>query len=164
MKAMSECVTPLKRAEGGVFETRRMFHAASAAFTRMMRRAWLSIITESVTPARSPTRGSGLGGVAELLVIGVGALEDDIDVQAAKTDIAAREAAAIDPAARLREADAMVVSSEGANGTYDRIPSRADVGVGRGATAKLDSRAINPSDNAYLIVASIFSMRSISVV
>src|SRR4051812_26990619 len=113
-KAMSECVTPLKRGAGGVFDTRCMFQAASAAFTRMTRRAWSSIITESVIPARSPTRGSGLGGVAELLVTGVGALEDDIDVQAAKTDIAASEAAAIDPAARLRETDTMVCSCEGA--------------------------------------------------
>src|SRR6185503_16881924 len=114
MNAMSECVTPLKRADGGVFDSSRMFHAASAAFTRMIRRGWLSIITESVLPGRSPTRGSGLGGVAELLVMGVGALDDDIEVQAAKTENAAREAATIGPAVRVRETDAMVGSSEGA--------------------------------------------------
>jgi hypothetical protein len=43
-----------------------------------------------------------------LLVIGDGALEDDIDVQAAKTDIAASDAATIGPAVRVRETDAMV--------------------------------------------------------
>jgi hypothetical protein len=74
----------------------------------MTRRGWLSIITESVVPARRPTRGSGLGGVAELLATGDGALDDDIDVQAAKTDIAAREAATIGPAVRVRETDAMM--------------------------------------------------------
>ena len=52
-------------------------------------------------------RGSGLGGVAELLVTGDGALDDDIDVQAAKADIAAREAATSGPAVRVRETDAM---------------------------------------------------------
>jgi hypothetical protein len=45
--------------------------------------------------------------VAELLIIGVGALDDDIDVQAAKTDSAAREAATIGPAVRVRETDAI---------------------------------------------------------
>jgi hypothetical protein len=80
----------------------------------MMRRGWLSIITESVMPGRSPTRGSGLGGPEELLIIGVGALDDDIEVQAAKTVNAARETATIGPAVRIRETDAMVGSSEGA--------------------------------------------------
>jgi hypothetical protein len=73
----------------------------------------LSIITESVLPARRPTRGSGLGGVAELLVIGVGALDDDIEVQAAKTEIAAREAATSGPAVRVREMDRIVGSGGG---------------------------------------------------
>src|SRR3954463_2464959 len=100
IKARSELVTPLKRASAGVFEIRRRFHAASAALSRMTRRGWLSIITESVVPARRPTRGSGLGGPADLLVIGDGALDDDIDVQAAKTDAAASDAATIGPAVR----------------------------------------------------------------
>jgi hypothetical protein len=91
----------------------------------------LSIITESVLPARRPTRGSGLGGVAELLIIGVGELDDDIDVQAAKTEIAAREAATSGPAVRVREIGCMVGSGGG---------------------------------DSYLIVANIFSIRSISVV
>src|SRR5690349_2881403 len=91
--ARSELVTPANRAEAGVLEMSRRFHAASAALPRMMRRGWLSIITESVLPARRPTRGSGLGGPAELVVIGVGELDDDIDVQAANTDIAASDAA-----------------------------------------------------------------------
>src|ERR1044072_2962635 len=96
MNARSELVTPLKRAAAGVFEIRRMFQPASAALPRMTRRGWLSIITESVLPARRPTRGSGLGGAAELF-IGDGALDEDIDVQAAKTVIAASDAATIGP-------------------------------------------------------------------
>src|SRR5258706_7441695 len=38
--------------DGGVVETRRTFHAARAAF---------------IHPARSPTRGSGLGAVVDML-------------------------------------------------------------------------------------------------
>jgi hypothetical protein len=40
--------------------------------------------------------------------MGVGALDDDIEVQAAKAESAAREAATIGPAVRVRETDAMV--------------------------------------------------------
>src|ERR1043165_8236621 len=107
MNARSELVTPLNRASAGVFEMSRRLQASSAALSRMTRRGWLSIMAEWVLPARRPTRGSGLGGPAELLVIGDGALEDDIDVQAAKTDIAASDAATIGPAVRVREAGAM---------------------------------------------------------
>jgi hypothetical protein len=43
-----------------------------------------------------------------LLVIGVGELDDDIEVQAAKTEIAASEAAMSGPAVRVGETAAMV--------------------------------------------------------
>jgi hypothetical protein len=43
---MSELVMPANVADGGVFDTTRIFHAASAA---------------SIAPARRPTRGSGIG-------------------------------------------------------------------------------------------------------
>jgi hypothetical protein len=42
-----------------------------------------------------------------LFDVGEGALDDDIDVQAAKTDMAAREAATSGPAVRIRETDAI---------------------------------------------------------
>src|SRR3954451_15305611 len=51
LKARSELVMPAKLAGGGVLETTRRFHDASPAFIR---------------PARSPTRGSGLGADAEM--------------------------------------------------------------------------------------------------
>ncbi|PYP76893.1 MAG: hypothetical protein DMD25_09705 [Gemmatimonadetes bacterium] len=46
----------MKSGEGGVVETRRMFQAAWAAF---------------IHPARSPTRGSGLGAVVDILTFEV---------------------------------------------------------------------------------------------
>src|SRR5689334_11297331 len=53
MKARSECVAPRTFGfAGGVVEIMRMFHAASPA---------------SHTPALSPTRGSGVGAVADTI-------------------------------------------------------------------------------------------------
>src|SRR5207244_12333506 len=51
MNARSELVLPRNFSEGGVFESTRRFHVASAAF---------------IKPARSPTRGSGLGAAADM--------------------------------------------------------------------------------------------------
>src|SRR5262249_57215199 len=51
-KARSECVAPSVRPFGGVVESMRMFHAAWAASHR---------------PAFRPTRGSGVGAVAETI-------------------------------------------------------------------------------------------------
>ena len=52
----------MKSADGGVVDTRRRFHAASAAF---------------IQPARSPTRGSGLGAVVDMLsLVGAHAATD----------------------------------------------------------------------------------------
>ncbi|MEO8199796.1 MAG: hypothetical protein ABI679_04670, partial [Gemmatimonadota bacterium] len=48
----SELVTPMNFSDGCVFETTRRFQDASAAF---------------INPARRPTRGSGLGGVVDML-------------------------------------------------------------------------------------------------
>src|SRR4029078_1794263 len=53
-----------KAADGFVVETRRMFHAASAALN---------------TPALSPTRGSGLGALADMS--GVGAIAGPVPVE-----------------------------------------------------------------------------------
>src|SRR5438045_6462307 len=50
--ARSECVAPSTLPVGGVVESMRMFHAACAASQR---------------PALSPTRGSGVGVVAETI-------------------------------------------------------------------------------------------------
>src|SRR3979411_1926885 len=63
MKARSELVMPLKLAGGGVFDTTRRFHDASAA---------------SIRPARRPTRGSGLGAAMDMSAVGamVPLLED----------------------------------------------------------------------------------------
>src|SRR3989454_7010843 len=52
VKARSELVTPANFSEGGVFETTRRFHDASPA---------------SMSPARRPTRGSGLGATVDML-------------------------------------------------------------------------------------------------
>src|SRR3569833_2001776 len=95
MKARSEWVTPLKRPAGGVFDRSFTFHAASAAFVRMIRRDWPSMTVESVVPGASPTRGSGLGADV-LMFAGDGLLPDDIDdeEQAASTDATASDAAA----------------------------------------------------------------------
>src|SRR3954470_17332616 len=100
LKARSEFVTPLKRCDGGVFETRRMFHAASAALscTRRMTRLGFVCTTESVVPARRPTPGSGEGADGKF---GAGALplfaddepDDIIDEHAAiDTDAAMSDA------------------------------------------------------------------------
>src|SRR3954463_16077039 len=51
LKARSELVMPAKLAGGGVLERTRRFHDASPAFIR---------------PARSPTRGSGLGAAVDM--------------------------------------------------------------------------------------------------
>src|SRR3989442_8296550 len=52
VNARSELVTPKNFSGGGVFETTRMFQEASAAF---------------ISPARRPTRGSGLGATVDML-------------------------------------------------------------------------------------------------
>jgi hypothetical protein len=63
-----------------------------------------------------------------LVVIGVGELDDDIDVQAANTDIAASDAATIGPAVRVLGTDAMVgFLVEGAD-LLQKLDS-ADVGL-----------------------------------
>src|SRR5215471_12270562 len=80
--------------------------------------------TESVVPAASPTRGSGLGGSIDdddWITEGDGLLvDDDPDMHAAKTD-ATVVAAAIDPAMRARGAKRIRSSGEGAD---DREPVR----------------------------------------
>src|SRR6266852_4074378 len=52
VNARSELVTPKNFSGGGVFEITRMFQDASAAF---------------ISPARRPTRGSGLGATVDML-------------------------------------------------------------------------------------------------
>src|ERR1051325_9268917 len=52
VNARSECVDPADASLGGVVESMRMFQAACPASQR---------------PAARPTRGSGLGGVAETI-------------------------------------------------------------------------------------------------
>src|SRR5437667_6973145 len=51
MNARSELVMPANFSGGGVFETTRRFHVASPAF---------------MSPARRPTRGSGLGATVDM--------------------------------------------------------------------------------------------------
>src|SRR6267154_967923 len=53
VNARSEFVTPRNFPGGGVFETTRMFQDASWAF---------------ISPARRPTRGSGLGATVDMLL------------------------------------------------------------------------------------------------
>src|SRR5687767_4378945 len=65
MNARSEFVAPTNFSAGGVFDTSRMFHDASAAGVRMTPRR-----VESITPGRSPTRGSGLGGDMDMSGVG----------------------------------------------------------------------------------------------
>src|SRR5262245_53100616 len=58
VNAKSELVMPLNFSDGGVVDSRRMFHAACAASHR---------------PAARPTRGSGLGALSETIgVTGAG--------------------------------------------------------------------------------------------
>src|SRR5690242_15477947 len=52
VNARSELVTPKNFPGGGVLETTRMFQVASSAF---------------MSPARRPTRGSGLGATVDML-------------------------------------------------------------------------------------------------
>src|SRR5882672_93405 len=52
----SELVLPANFSDGGVLEATRRFQVASCAF---------------IIPARSPTRGSGLGAVVDMLMLGV---------------------------------------------------------------------------------------------
>src|SRR2546428_9574296 len=52
VNARSELVTPKNFSGGAVFETTRMFQDASSAF---------------ISPARRPTRGSGLGATVDML-------------------------------------------------------------------------------------------------
>src|SRR6185436_17623465 len=70
---MSELVLPTNRVLGWVFETRRRFHAASAA---------------SMRPALRPMRGSGLGLAVESVPVGAGLaappLADEPPPQAAR--------------------------------------------------------------------------------
>src|SRR5262245_6534413 len=54
VKARSECVAPADDALGGVVEIMRRFHAACAASQR---------------PGARPTRGSGVGGIIEMIGI-----------------------------------------------------------------------------------------------
>ncbi len=51
LNARSELVTPANFPGGGVFDTTRRFQVASAAF---------------ISPARRPTRGSGLGATVDM--------------------------------------------------------------------------------------------------
>jgi hypothetical protein len=67
VKARSELIPSTNCGDGGVLDTGRRFQAASAG---------------SVLPARRPTRGSGSGAPAELLLLGDGALERDEEVEA----------------------------------------------------------------------------------
>src|SRR5688500_18480932 len=87
MKARSEFVTPTNFSDGGVVETLRMFHAASAA---------------SMRPARRPMRGSGLGGSADIVAGAAPASAVDVDEEAQ----AAAESAA-SASDRMLRADAM---------------------------------------------------------
>src|SRR5262245_28629043 len=121
MNARSEFVTPWKWPVDGLFESRRTFHAASAAGLLMTRRDWPSITTESVVPGMSPTRGSGLGGSREdddCMTDGDGFIDEDVDdeLQAAKTNAAA-DAVTIGRATRPREAKRIWDSGEGADDT-----------------------------------------------
>src|SRR5213593_532814 len=62
---MSELVTPTNFSDAGRFTINRRFHAACAAgATSSTRRLALS---KRTAPARSPTRGSGLGGTVDRL-------------------------------------------------------------------------------------------------
>src|SRR4051794_26358331 len=73
-KSELNAVSPRNWFDGGVFDTRRIFHVASAA------REVIRPVAVSRDPARSPTRGSGRGGVVDMLGAGDGpALTDDVD-------------------------------------------------------------------------------------
>src|SRR5258708_694776 len=77
VKAMSECVTPMNGSAGGVFESSRIFHAASAAGSTMIFLV-VSLGHRAMVPGRRPTRGSGLGADADMLVVdGAEDAEDD---------------------------------------------------------------------------------------
>src|ERR1700722_20214969 len=65
LNARSELVLSTKSLDGGVFDIRRMFHAAWPA---------------SATPALSPTRGSGLGADIDMLLSGEAPLDPEADM------------------------------------------------------------------------------------
>ena len=73
MNARSEFVEPTNFSDGGEFEISRTFHAASPAFSR------IRAVAESLRPGFSPTRGSGLGGDADMLSAGDAPVLPDID-------------------------------------------------------------------------------------
>ena len=75
MNARSEFVEPTNFSDGGVLEISRTFHDASAARSRMR------AVAESRRPGRRPTRGSGLGGDADMLIAGDGPELDDDDME-----------------------------------------------------------------------------------
>src|SRR5262245_40751033 len=75
LKARSEFVAPRNFSDGGVFDTTRRFHAASAA---------------SIRPAPKPTRGSGDGGEVESPACGgVEPCADNVDGATAESDSSA---------------------------------------------------------------------------
>lgn len=101
--------------------------------------------TESVDPGINPTRGSGLGGSIddEACVTDGDGADDDDEMHAAKTDAAVM--ATIGTAIRARAVKRICNSGEGA---------------GKGNERKDEGRRLG----IYFRAASIFCMRSISVV
>ena len=69
LNARSECVTPMNGSAGGMFESKRMFQAVSAAFVTMIFLV-VSFDHLAIVPAASPTRGSGLGTEVDMFCIG----------------------------------------------------------------------------------------------
>jgi hypothetical protein len=91
LKARSELNCVLKGAGDGVVDTRLMFQEASAASRR---------------PGRSPTRGSGLGGVVERFAMGSGAaavVADVVGVHAESQDSPIAKGAEVIRATALSE-------------------------------------------------------------
>src|SRR5688500_16545943 len=145
MNARSEFVAPRNFGAAGVFETSRMFQAASAAGTRMM-----PLRVVSSTPARSPTRGSGFGGDIDMSGVGEPPADDE-DVAQAATDSTpiAIDAVISGPLQRMlwsRGDDAILICGF-LEGVVEREVRGRRYGLRRGGGT----------------VASIFSMRSISV-
>src|SRR5215813_12078881 len=86
---MSELVTPAKCSEGGVFETSLRFQAAVPA---------------SVSPALSPTRGSGLGAVVDMAP---GDAAEDEDEEPAQAERETRPTRTADSRAEVRRASGL---------------------------------------------------------
>ena len=80
MKARSELVVPVNGSGDLLLETNRRFHGTSAAGCTITRFA-VSLDHGAMVPARSPTRGSGLGGDMDMFGAIIGPADELDDVE-----------------------------------------------------------------------------------